>query len=188
MVELGISRGTFSSGLTLGTVLAALASPAVGRLIDRHGIRPVLLFGIVLFATATAAMSLLQPSLIVPYLLFAFSGLTATTQLPTGYAKAVSEWFDEKRGLALGIAMAGVGLGVALIPQLPGRLIQSYGWRMAYVGLGIAIFVLAFVPVAAFIRNAYHTRNTRHTTEEHKISVPGITTAEAFKGSWRFLR
>lgn len=186
--DLGIGRGTFSSGMTLGTVLAALASPIAGRLFDRHGIRSVLLCGIVLFAIATAAMGLLQSELVVFYGLFAFAGLTATTQLPIGYAKAVSEWFDKERGLALGIAIAGAGLGVALIPPLAARLIQSYGWRTAYVGLGITIFLLAFAPVAAFIRDAHaHPRGrARRPADQPEIPVPGFTTAEVIKGSSRF--
>lgn len=59
---LGISRGTFSSGLLLSTVLSALAGPVVGRLMDRWGVRPVLLWGIALFAAGTASMALLQAS------------------------------------------------------------------------------------------------------------------------------
>jgi MFS family permease len=184
--DLGIGRGTFSSGMTLGTVLAALASPIVGRLFDRHGIRSVLLCGIVLFAIATAAMGLLQSGLVVFYGLFAFAGLTATTQLPTGYAKAVSEWFDKERGLALGIAIAGAGLGVALIPPLAARLIQSYGWRTAYVGLGITIFLLAFAPIAAFMRDAHPRGRARRPADQQEIPVPGLTAVEVIKGSWRF--
>lgn len=182
--ELGIGRGAFSFGLTVATLLSAFASPALGWLIDKRGVRSVLLFGIVAFALATAAMSLLSSSLVVFYLLFALSGLTSTSQLPTGYAKVVSEWFDKERGLALGIAVAGFGLGVALIPQIANRLIQNYGWRAAYVGLGITIFVLAFGPVFAFVRDAFPRGRSQSAADQKEI--PGLAAKEVIEGSWRF--
>jgi len=182
--ELGIGRGAFSFGLTVATLLSAFASPALGWLIDKRGVRSVLLFGIVAFAIATASMSLLSSSLVVFYALFALSGLTSTSQLPTGYAKVVSEWFDKERGLALGIAVAGFGLGVALIPQLANRLIQNYGWRAAYVGLGITIFILAFGPVFAFVRDAYSRGRGQSAIDQNEI--PGLAAKDVVKGSWRF--
>src|SRR5262249_37007356 len=51
-----------------------------------------------------------------------------------------------------GISAAGVGLGVALIPQLAALLIGWVGWRMAYVELAVAVLIVAFVPVALFLR------------------------------------
>jgi MFS family permease len=183
---LGISRGTFSSGLLLSTVLSAIAGPIVGRLIDRSGIRPVLLCGIVLFAIATAGMAMLQATPIVFYGLFGLSGLAGAAQLPTGYAKAIAQWFDRERGLALGVGMAGAGLGVALVPQLAGHLIQAQGWRIAYLGLGIAIFVLAFAPVAAFIRDARPPAHARRGAPPDVSDVPGLTAFEAATQSRAF--
>jgi MFS family permease len=180
---LGISRGTFSAGLLLSTVLSAIGAPIVGRLTDRWGIRSVLLCGIVLFAVATAGMAMLQSSPVMFYGLFGLSGLTAAAQLPTGYAKAIAQWFDRERGLALGVGMAGAGLGVAVVPQLAGQLIQAHGWRIAYLGLGIAIIVLAFAPVAAFIRDSRPPDHARRSPEQ---DVPGFTAFEAATGSSSF--
>ena len=66
------------------------------------------------------------------------------------YAKAISAWFDDRRGLALGVAMAGVGLGAIIMPQI--ALIELVGWRSAYVGLGVITFAVAFPAVALMIR------------------------------------
>jgi MFS family permease len=149
---LGISRGTLSSTVGLLTFIAAIVTPFMGRLIDRLGARVVLLPMIGLFALTTMALSLLQASVLLLYLLFGLQGVFSAGQTPTAYVKTISAWFDKERGLALGIAQAGVGLGVALVPQLAAYLIQSQGWRTAYVGLGIAILALAFLPVALVIR------------------------------------
>ncbi|HLI13492.1 MAG TPA: MFS transporter [Alphaproteobacteria bacterium] len=149
---LGVSRGTLSSTVGLLTFVAALVTPLMGRMIDRFGVRAVLLPIIGLFALATMALARLQASLPLLYLLVGLQGLFSAGQTPTGYVKAISAWFDRKRGLALGIAQAGVGLGVAAVPQLAAYLIRVQGWRAAYVGLGVAILVFAFLPVALLIR------------------------------------
>jgi len=150
--ELGFGRGAISTAIGLSSVVTALSLPLFGRLVDRYGVRPMLLWSIALFALATAALSQLTASSAVLFLLFAISGLVAVGQCPTAYSKVITEWFDRQRGLALGLALAGVGLGTALIPQLSNALVADFGWRMGYVGLGVTIFALAFVPVALFIR------------------------------------
>jgi len=149
--ELGFGRGAISSAIGLSSVVTALTTPFFGRLVDRLGVRPMLLLSIALFTVATAALSLLTASTTVLLTLFAISGLTAVGQNPTAYSKVITAWFDRRRGLALGLALAGVGLGTALIPQLSHALIAALNWRMAYVGLGAAIFVLAFLPVLVLI-------------------------------------
>ena len=71
---------------------------------------------------------------------------------PLPYAKAVSSWFDERRGLALGIAMTGIGIGATLVPQFARAVIDAYGWRAGYVALAALMFSVAFPVVAIFIR------------------------------------
>ena len=151
--DLGIDRGTFSSALGVLSIAAAVVTPLVGRLVDRYGVRIALLPLILLFALATMALSLLQPSLFVLFLLFGLQGVLSACQTPMAYVKTISAWFDRTRGLALGVAQTGVGFGVALVPQLAATLIAGHGWRTAYVGLGGAILVLALLPVALFLRD-----------------------------------
>jgi MFS family permease len=149
--DLGISRGTFSFAYNLDNFMCAVSIPIFGFLIDRYGIRKVLLPGVALFAAATAGLSYVQPSLYVLYGLFALQGVVSAANTPTAYAKAVSARFDRERGLALGIAVAGTGFGVFLTPPAMTWLIDHYGWRDAYIGLGVALLVFALAPVALFI-------------------------------------
>jgi len=155
--------------------MTALATPFFGKLLDARGVRPMLLTSIPLFALATAALSLLRPSPPLILALFAVSGLCAVAQNPTAYSKVVIAWFDRQRGLALGLTLAGVGLGTALIPQLSARLIAAFGWRPAYVGLAITIMVLAFVPVAVFLREPSDV----HGAPGRGGAPPGTTFSEA---------
>src|SRR5208282_6544364 len=98
----------------------------------------------------------------------------------------ITEWFDRRRGLALGLALAGVGLGTALIPQLSNALIGNFGWRMGYAGLGVTILVLAFLPVALFVREHPKADEARlsHPTREIS-SLPGVSFAAAIR-TWRY--
>ena len=64
---------------------------------------------IVLFALSMASIAFTPASPIVFVLLYAIAGTFGAGQAPLPYAKAISSWFDQRRGLALGIAMAGAG-------------------------------------------------------------------------------
>jgi MFS family permease len=98
----------------------------------------------------------------------------------------VSRWFDRRRGLALGLATAGVGLGVALIPQLAAFLINRFGWREAYFGLAIAIVVLAWLPVAIFVREPPQPLPSGSGAGTNaNAEAPGVETAAALK-TWNF--
>jgi MFS family permease len=56
----------------------------------------------------------------------------------------VVKWFVEKRGMALGIAQSGLGVGIVLIPPLTGTMIEFFGWRNACMILGGMVFAVLF--------------------------------------------
>jgi MFS family permease len=150
--ELGFGRGDIATAIGISSLMTAVASPVFGRLIDRFGVRTPLAVSIVLFALATAALSLLPGSMLGLYAIFALAGLVAIGQTPGSYSKVVAAWFDRQRGFALGIVLAGVGMGTVVIPVICNTLIGTFGWRGAYLGLACVIIILALVPVLAFVR------------------------------------
>jgi MFS family permease len=182
--ELGWSRGALGSALALATISTAVMLPLVGRLIDRWGVQPVLLPGAILFALATAAMSLLNGSAAILFGLYAAFGLLAATTTPMGYSKAVASWFDKQRGLALGIAMAGVGLGTAIVPALAGFFIEAFGWRMAWIALSVFVFALSVPTVAAFVKEPFKADRAKNLTLNRLL--PGLTVKEAALGTRTF--
>jgi MFS family permease len=175
-------RATVSSAIVVGLCVTGLMTPVVGGVVDRWGIRPVALPAIALFALAVASVSLVPASVPLFIALYAVMGIFAAGQTPLIYAKSISAHFDDRRGLALGIAMAGVGLGAALVPPFTQAMISSFGWRGAYIGLGLITFALAFPAVALFLREAPRTQST---AVSHDVTVPGLTGIEALK-SWNF--
>jgi MFS family permease len=187
--DLGLGRGALSSALLLSTLLTAVGCLSFGRLLDRGQIRATLLPAIALFAVSVAALYLLRPSLVVVYILFGLSGFFGTGQTPLAYAKVIAQWFNKERGLGLGIMHAGIGFGGLVVTQLARLLVSDFGWRRACLGLGIAIFLIAFMPVAIFVREPDSARLAPPTTpralQQNRV-VPGLTAAEALKGSWQF--
>ena len=151
--NLASPRGDLSSAVFLAAICTAIACPVLGWLLDRFGTRRVMMPGVLLYALVVAGFGLMQtkPVFVIP-LIFALVGFVGAVQTPIPYAAVVTQWFDRQRGLALGIATAGVGLGVALLPPFLAMLIGAFGWRHAYFGLGIAVLVLAWLPVALFVR------------------------------------
>src|SRR5207302_500223 len=152
MADMGWQRGTASFALSLGGVCSALTVPVLGRMMDRWSIRRVALRGLVFYAFAMCLLGLSPKSVVIFTLLFALAEAASAVQTPIGYAKAISAWFDRRRGLALGIAMSGVGLGGFIMPQLAQALIERVGWRGAYPILGLITLAIAFPLVALWIR------------------------------------
>jgi len=186
--ELGIGRATFSSALTLHATMAALMCPLFGWMIDRWGVRRVMLPALVLYALGIAAYALITADpFAITYLIFGITGLTGTVAGPIPYSTVISQWFDRQRGLALGIGMAGVGLGVALMPQLATALIAEFGWRAAYIGMAVAVVVCAFVPVALFVREPadFAARPQPGESRGAALDLPGAGVREALC-SWLF--
>ncbi len=188
--ELGIGRGFFGSALGINSLMTTFGCIALGWLLDRYGTRRVMIPGLILCATSTALYSTIMPDALRIYLLFGFSGLVYACQSPVPYANSVAQWFDRGRGLALGVAMAGVGLGVALIPQLASALIADFGWRTGYIGLGIAIMIIAWLPVSIFLREppGYEPAKRRAAQRASASLLPGFLARDAFKTGrfWSF--
>lgn len=170
MAEFGWPRTIPSAAVGIGTLCAAIATPFVGRLIDRHGIKRVTLAAIVLFAAATASMALAPAAALVFCAMFCVVGLFSAGQAPLPYAKSIAAAFDRHRGIALGVAMTGVGLGAALVPKLSQVYLDHFGWRGAFLALGITVFAIAFPAVALFLR------------EPTARSAGGAATAAALPG------
>lgn len=176
-------RRTVSAALTVSLLVSAVVTPYVGRLVDRHGIRSVTLPGIILFALALAAVGLTPPSPLVFVLLYAIVGITGAVQAPLPYVKSVSAWFDDRRGLALGLSIAGVGIGAAFVPPFAQALVGHFGWRIAYLGLGVLTMVLAVPAVSLFIREQPHAAGAEGAAAPPMV---GHTLREALSSSPRF--
>lgn len=185
--ELGWSRGAFSAALLVMGLVTVVMQPIFGTMIDRYGVKWASLPMIAILSVAVASMSLMGPSLVIMYLIYTLAAVGGVAQAPPMYSKAVSMWFDRDRGIALGIATSGSALGTAVIPIVAQHLIDHFGWRGAYLGLGIINFAVAFTVVALFIREPPGYRLSRPSAQDVPGTQPppGVTIGAALK-SWRF--
>jgi MFS family permease len=151
--EFGWPRATLASAVVIAHATGAMAMPVVGSLMDRYGVRRVALPAICCFALGFAGISLMPGVPILFVVSYALLGIVGAGHSTLTYARVVSTWFDARRGLALGLSLSGVGVGAALTPQVARILVASHGWRGAYLGLGILLFVIATPAVAILVRD-----------------------------------
>ncbi|MGE0826351.1 MAG: MFS transporter [Candidatus Binatia bacterium] len=150
--EFGWSRGEISQAFSLSLLVMSFAFPVVGRCVDRFGARRVILPAILLFSLSLMSLSLLSANLWHLYAIYIVLGLVGGGTAPIPYSNVLSHWFDRRRGLALGVAMVGLGLGTFVMPSLAQILITSYGWRSAYVLIGLMVMVVTIPVVGLFLK------------------------------------
>jgi MFS family permease len=153
--EFGWSRGQVSAGFSIAALTVAAASPIIGRVADRIGVRAVILVCSSVFGLAFASLATLGGSVWQFYATMFVIGCVGNGATQLTWGRMVAARFDSQRGLALAIMMVGGGIGSLLVPPLAMYLAQEYGWRWAYAGLGAAVLAigptmaLAVLPVEA---------------------------------------
>lgn len=150
--EFGLSRAGVSAILLMSPIGVGLLSPVGGRLLDRFGVRRVLLPVVVAFALANAAMMLVTHLWQYIALAACISACVAV-HCYSSYTKVLAQWFVARRGVVTGLTIAcGSGLGAAISPQLVQPLIAAHGWRVAYLGMAGAVVVWALPVLWLFLR------------------------------------
>jgi MFS family permease len=148
----GWHREAISAGFSISALTLAAASPGLGFLLDRYKPRWVVLPCIIVFSVAYASLALLTPHLLHFYFIFFVIGLVGNGTAYIGYSRAISTWFNRRRGFALSIMLAGSALGAMLLPVLTQAVITHLGWRAAYFVLGVLAFAVGFPLTAIFVR------------------------------------
>ncbi|MGE3597190.1 MAG: MFS transporter [Dehalococcoidia bacterium] len=152
--EFGWNRAETSLALTFFTVALAVTLPLVGKLVDRVGTRRVLLPSMLVVAGGLVLIPITVTELWQLYAVFALMGILGAGANNITYLRTISIWFDRNRGLALGLAVSGSGLGYAYMPLLVDYMIHSHGWRAGYWALAGVIVLVAFPVVALVLREA----------------------------------
>jgi MFS family permease len=152
--EFHSNRAQISLAFTLANVMISVSSPLTGRLVDRFGARRVIVPGTLIFCFLLISFKFISTSLWQLYGIFLALGFIGSGTAPVPYLKVVSNWFDRRRGLALGLTMAGVGTGAMVMPPIAQRLISVLGWRSAYATLSVLGLVVAIPMVALFLKDS----------------------------------
>ena len=144
-------RGDISVAFTIMSYTVALLSPFAGMLADRYGVRRVLLPSIAAFGTGLALASFLSGPITNLYALYFFLAIAPLGTTPVIYSRAIVQWFDANRGLALGVSLMGVGIGTAVIPVIVQHAVGAWGWRGAYLSLAVIVLGLTLPVCWAWI-------------------------------------
>jgi MFS family permease len=149
--EFGWERGVTAGAFSFGFLVSAAVSPLIGRLMDRFGPRAVMELGTALMAAGL----LFAPLTTQPWHLYVTIGvLVGAGSICLGYSGQslfLPNWFNRRRGLAMGLGFAGVGLGsITLLPWVQ-HMIEQTGWRTACTAMGILVLVV-LVPINLLLR------------------------------------
>jgi MFS family permease len=149
--EFGWDRGVTAGAFSFGFVVSAAMSPLIGRLMDRLGPRSVMELGVALMAGGL----LLAPLTTQPWHLYLTIGvLVGAGSICLGYSGQslyLPNWFNRRRGLAIGLAFAGVGIGsMTLLPWVQ-VMIDQTGWRTACTAIGLLVLVV-LAPINLLVR------------------------------------
>src|SRR5258708_21832623 len=149
--EFGWERGVTAGAFSFGFVVSGAVSPLIGRMMDRFGPRAVMELGVALMAGGL----LLAPLTTRPWHLYLTIGvLVGAGSVCLGYSGQslfVPNWFIRRRGLAMGIAFAGVRIGsVTLLPWVQ-HMIEQTGWRTACSAMGLLVLI-SLAPINLLLR------------------------------------
>jgi len=149
--EFGWERGVTAGAFSFGFIASAIVSPLIGRLMDRAGPRAVMELGVALMGGGL----LLAPLTREPWHLYVTIGVMVGAGSVclgySGFSQFLPNWFVRRRGLAMGIAFAGVGIGsVTLLPWVQ-YVIEQTGWRTACTAMGLMVLIV-LAPIDLLLR------------------------------------
>ncbi|MDV3455356.1 MFS transporter [Sphingomonas sp. HF-S4] len=176
--QFGWSRTAISAAVSIMMLSTAACMPIAGKLIDTLGARRVLIPSVVILAMCVAGLGFVQTYWQFIALYVAMGTIAVGTN-STAYMRVITTWFDHRRGLAIGIAGSGTGLGFAYVPVLAQALLEYGGWRIAYLGLG-AVLLVGTLPLVLLAIHEAPGHDAPHDAPEAR-STTGDSMAQAMR-------
>jgi MFS family permease len=178
-----VGRAAVSLALTLHHLVSALGHPFGGKLMDRFGAKRVLipfttLSGLILICTYFASTPVWQL-----YAFYIGMGVAAWGTGPLAYSTIVSRWFDKNRGLALGAAIAGLGVGALSVPLLAHTLVAKFDWRFTFFLAGLTILFITVPVQTFFLKDSPSGEPLLDQQTKAQPSLAGVSAQEAFRTS-----
>lgn len=162
--ELGWSRTDISLGQTVSMATSGILALFIGGLLDRRGGRLLMVIGAVVGGLGYFSLGFVQ-TLWQYYLIKGVLLTVGVTMLgPLVVNVAISNWFVRRRGRAIALAAMGLSVGAFVVPSLAAWLIERFGWRVAWMVFGVAVWVV-MIPVSWVV--------IRRRPEDHGLEPDG---------------
>jgi MFS family permease len=181
----GWSQTAVFQALFYSVLTMTFVGPFFGQLVDRLGARRIILVGLVFEAALIASFSIQNDNVLTfqaRYVALAVLGV-GTTHI--AFTRIIAVWFDRQRGLALGITLAGVGIGGFGWPLLSQWAIDSFGWRNAYLVVAATVLVVGCTMMLLVVRDSPQSMgllpdgDTAGRAAANAGPPPGLTLREA---------
>lgn len=193
--EFGWGRTETSLVFSLSLIVMVLAMPFIGRSVDRFGARKVIVSSALIFGLSLISFSIFSFGSSQFYAVYIAIGLIGAGTTPLSYNRVLSYWFDKRRGLALGLATIGIGVSTFIMPLLAHYLVLSFGWRAAYMLLGILVLAVTVPVVWLFLKETPVAMGLRPDGEDNadvirgksEVNLGGIGIREAVRSSTLWL-
>jgi|TARA_B100001093_G_scaffold255188_1_gene244127 MFS family permease len=169
-LEFGWSRGQTSLAYTVASLSSAAFGVIWGQVADKYGTRWFGFIGAICMSVILFLLSNMG-SIYQFYLLYFLFGAMGSALLFSPLYANVGFWFRENPGLALGLAASGGAIGQAFIPHLSGILIESSGWKSAYMNLALIYIVIA-LPVSLLIKESPWRISARSDNAAEETGFP----------------
>lgn len=183
--DLGWRRDHVTLAMGLAPLAMGLAAPFVGRLIDRVGARVVMAAGALVIGIGSILLAKTESRLYF-YTIYSIAGVgqAAATIIPISLV--ISNWFNVKRGKALGIVMTGTGLGAMVMVPVTTWIVVHWNWRVSFTIMGFIILLM--VPLSLiFVRTRPSDMGLQPdggaVPEHQPIALEGLSVPKALKSS-----
>lgn len=175
--EFSVSRTKIMMVVASMQVVMGLLGPIAGRVVDSFPLRPVLCFGLATMGGGLLLLSQVQAYWQLPLIYGLILSVGGFLAGPIVAQSLVVRWFNNRRGLALGISTLGTSVGGLVFPLLFAFCISSGGWRFAMMVM--SAIVLAFLPLSWIVLR----RNPPEEHEREQIEESQLATVDDFRWS-----
>lgn len=179
--EFGWRRSDVAAGLSISALLSVPLAPLLGMMIDRFGSRRIAIPSMILTAACMVSFAFANGSITQWLVLWTVYAILSVGINSTVWTAAVSGVFTAGRGLALAATLSGATLGQVFAPPLTQWLIDGYGWRTAFVALGLGWATPGLLLCSFFLFDIHDKRKQARRVGEvvKDIFIPGLTLRQA---------
>lgn len=171
--EFGWTRSQVGLGALFLHSGTFLLSPFLGHFVDKRGARGIALASLAGLGIALLLLAGSGPTLATYFGAWMLVALLGCGTTPLTWTRMINQNFEKARGIALGLALAGTGIASIVGPRFCAYMIEAFGWRTAYVTLGL-LAILLVLPVIAFA-----SRSARSNGGGDRSALPGLTLRQA---------